>query len=344
MTSFAEEKRCNRKIWEQDVAERREIFHANPPQLTIEPTNRCNAACPICARHYWDKGKNPPVDLRPEILERLTEFLVTAETVFAFGHGEPTIAPVFRSVVETAKRHGCRVEMTTNGLNLTEELLDWVIGQGVDILNLSLDAVEPQALHRRRGSDIKAMEAALTTLNRRKHAAGSRAPEAGLAVVLDRDNLTELPGLLRFATDLNVKTLLLNHLTAWHESLHVHSAYHEPDRLREALAKLTELARGTGVTVVLPFAGLESGRCPHPLSLFFVRAGGEVWPCCNAVFSNERYSFPAGNLAQTPPRDIWNSGLYRLLRRAFLAGEPPPPHCRICPLLNDTLDSHLRQL
>lgn len=344
MKPFAEEKRRNRVLWEEDIAEKREVFRANPPLLTIEPTNRCNAACPICARRYWREPNNPPVDLQPEILERLTDFLVTAETVFAFGHGEPTIAPHFRAVVETARRYGCRVEITTNGLELDEPFLEWLIDVGVDILNVSLDAVEPRTLQQRRGLEIKRIEAVFAALNRRKHAAGARAPEAGIAVVIDRDNLDELPGLLRFAADLNVKTLLVNHLVAWHESLHMRSAYHEPDRLRSALADLTEQATLSGVAVVLPFAGMEQGRCPHPLNLFFVRADGEVWPCCNAVFRNARYSFPAGNLVHTPPRDIWNGGLYRALRRAFLAGDPLLPHCRICPLLNDNLASHLRSL
>jgi radical SAM protein with 4Fe4S-binding SPASM domain len=78
--------------------------------------------------------------------------------------------------------------------------------------------------------------------------------------------------------------------------------------------------------------------------MFFVRASGEVWPCCNGVFRNDQYNFPVGNVHFASLRSIWNAEPYRQLRRAFLRGEPLPDHCRICPLFVDELGSHLRQL
>jgi MoaA/NifB/PqqE/SkfB family radical SAM enzyme len=341
---YAARKLLNRLTLAADLRRKRMRFYANPTQLVIEPTNRCNAACPICARNFWDKSQNPPTDLEADTLKRLEEFLVTADTVFAFGHGEPTIAPLFWPVIEAAKKRGCRVEVTTNGLTLDEPLVERLVQSGVEILNISLDAVEPDALRARRSLDLAKIERALTFLAARKHAAGARDPEAGIAVVVDRDNLDELPGIFAFARDLRVKTILVNHLVAWDASLHQRSAYHEPERFRRAFADLQRRAEGSGVAIVLPFEAVERGVCPHPLRMFFVRAGGEVWPCCNAVFRNDRYSFPAGNVHFASLRAIWNGEPYRVLRRAFLRGEPPPPHCQICPLLNDELPSHLRDL
>ena len=77
--------------------------------------------------------------------------------------------------------------------------------------------------------------------------------------------------------------------------------------------------------------------------MFYVRADGEVWPCCNAVFHQNRYSFPAGNVREKELGEIWNGDLYRTLRRGWFAGRPPD-FCRICPLVSDTLKAHLRTL
>jgi MoaA/NifB/PqqE/SkfB family radical SAM enzyme len=341
---YAAEKARNRRLLDEDLAARRDTFRAMPTQLVLEPTNRCNAACPICARHFWDDEKNPPADMLPETLARLDDLLTTAETVFAFGHGEPTIAPLFWNIVVRAKEKGCRVEITTNGLTLDELFIDRLVAAKVDILNLSLDAVEPTALTHRRGLSVERAQQALSYLAQRKHEQRTTTPEAGLAVVLDRDNLDELPGLFRFAGDLGAKSVLLNHLVAWDASLHARSAYHEPDRLRDALARATRDAAAAGVNVVLPFDAVENGVCPHPLHMFFVRASGEVWPCCNAAFDNGAYSFAVGHVLKEAPEAIWNGPAYRRLRRAFLTGESLPDHCRICPLYTDELGSHLRKL
>lgn len=344
MRPFAAQKERNAALLAEDIAAGSEVFRAAPTQLVLEPTNRCNGVCPICARHFWDDKLNPPADMLPAVLQRLEGFLESADVVFAFGHGEPTIAPLFWDIVVRAKEKGCRVEVTTNGLTLDEHFIDRLIAARVDILNLSLDAVEPTALRQRRGLDVQRATAAFSYLARKKHEHGTRCPEGGIACVIDRDNLDELPHLLDFARDLSIKAVLVNHLVAWDASLHHRSAYHEPERLRDALAEASERAAADGVQLVLPFDAVEQGVCPHPLQMFFVRAGGDVWPCCNAAFVNERYSFAAGHVLESEPWEIWNGGAYRRLRRAFLGGEPLPEHCRICPLFTDELGSHLRRL
>ncbi len=344
MRPYAAEKERNRALLAEDIAAKRDEFRAAPSQLVLEPTNRCNGSCPICARHFWDDELNPSADMQPEVLARLDDFLTTADTVFAFGHGEPTIAPLFWDIVVRAKEKGCRVELTTNGLTLDERFINRLVAARVDILNISMDAVEPGALLERRGLHVERVEQSLAYLARRKHEQGAHEPEAGIAVVIDRDNLDELPHLLHFAEQLRVRTLLVNHLVAWDKSLHLRSAYHAPDRMREALAALREMAKDSAVEVVPPFAQIEAGVCPHPLNMFFVRASGEVWPCCNAAFRNERYSYAVGHVLREEPWDIWNGAAYKELRRAFLRGDPLPAHCRICPLYVDELSSHLRQL
>ncbi len=344
MKPYALRKAFNRRLQAVDIALRRVRFRSSPTQLVIEPTNRCNACCPICARNFWDQRANPPADLEADTLNALDRFFLAADTVFAFGHGEPLVSASFWLLVEKAKQFGCRVEFTSNGLALSESIVDRLIDHGVEIMNLSLDAVEPGALRARRGLEVAHAERLFAHLAASKVEHGAAFPEGGIAVTVDRDNLAELPHLLAFAADLHVKSLLVSHLVAWDPSLHTRSAYHEPEAMRRAFAELKEAGERAGVTVVLPFEAVVRGRCPHPLHMFVVRATGEVWPCCNAVFRNDRYSFPVGNVHNQSLESIWNSKPYQALRRAFLRRGPLPEHCRICPLYADELASHLRQL
>lgn len=344
MKPYAAQKALNRELQEADVRLRRVVFESNPLNLIVEPTNRCNAHCPICARHFWDRKANPPADLKPATIHALREFMITAETVFAFGHGEPLIGRHFWELVRSAKEYGCRVEVTTNGLALGPAEIDRLVELDVEVLNLSLDAVTDAALLARRGVSIGKIEDVLRYLAERRAAMNSPRPEVGFAVVLDRDNLDELPGLVSFAADLFVRRLLINHLVAWDETLHARSAYQVPEQMRAALDDLQTRAAARNLELILPFAAVHDGVCPHPLQMFTVRANGEVWPCCHAVFRNERYSYPVGNVHDHAPRSIWNGEAYQALRRAFLCAGAPPALCRVCPLLNDELASHLRSL
>jgi radical SAM protein with 4Fe4S-binding SPASM domain len=66
-------------------------------------------------------------------------------------------------------------------------------------------------------------------------------------------------------------------------------------------------------------------RCYAPWYDFYVRADGDVWPCC--------MYFPAalGNLGRQGFKEIWNGADYRSFRRAIHSGNPPY-YCARCNL------------
>ncbi len=333
----------NSEVLADDILRRRAVFKANPEILVIEPTNRCNLKCRLCARNYWDKHLNPSVDMSRETLELLDPFLKTANSVYAFGHGEPTLGKNFEEIIRRAKAWGCEVQLTTNGTRLDEAFIDFIIESQVDIVNLSLDAVESQASIRRRGVDSVQVLRWLHRLWEKKTAVGSKTPETGFAFTADRDNLGELPNMIDSLAAVGASVLIISHFVAWAPEVHHLSSYHVESEFHAAFNEAAKKGKEKGITVILPFDNLLDGCCPHPMTMFFVRSSGEVWPCCNAVFRQGQYSFPAGNIHKTGLRDIWNSDVYQTLRRAWFNGDPPA-HCRICPLATDALDSHLRNL
>ena len=340
---YAKTKRRNDELLKEDIRRRRGVFQANPRILICEPTNRCNLHCGLCARNNWDQSLNPPADMSLETLDLLTPFFKSAQSVYAFGHGEPTMGENFRRIISRAKECDCQVQFTTNGSRLGEELIDDVIEMDVDVVNVSLDALEPAASQKRRGVDSREVLRWLHRVWEKKVAAGKRKPETGVAFTADRYNLGELKNLVDSLAAVGSSILIVSHLVAWTPENHFLSAYHTGEDFREAFREAAMKGKAGGINVILPFQNLTDGRCPHPMTMFFVRSNGEAWPCCNAVFRQNRYSFPAGNVHESPLRDIWNSDVYQALRRGWF-DDNPPAHCRICPLANDNLESHLRTL
>ncbi|WP_432832876.1 radical SAM protein [Dactylosporangium sp. CA-092794] len=88
----------------------------------IEPSTRCNAACPMCPRNM--NGATSPglrlTDLSIEDIRRLldAEFLGRLVGVdFCGAYGEPVLAPDILKIVEYVRRGGpaCRMVLYTNG-------------------------------------------------------------------------------------------------------------------------------------------------------------------------------------------------------------------------------------
>ena len=55
----------NGQLREVDIHRQHVDLLSTPLDVNLEATNRCNLACPTCARNYWDKGKNPIGDMKP---------------------------------------------------------------------------------------------------------------------------------------------------------------------------------------------------------------------------------------------------------------------------------------
>jgi len=90
-----------------------------PTHLHFLITGRCNLDCPCC---YDEKGN---VDVPSQIAKQiLTDFRQSGGYAVAFGGGEPLLHPNLAEIVESARRLGLYVAVTSNG---TIPLPSWTI-------------------------------------------------------------------------------------------------------------------------------------------------------------------------------------------------------------------------
>ena len=68
-------------------------------------------------------------------------------------------------------------------------------------------------------------------------------------------------------------------------------------------------------------------RCTQPWEYVFIRATGDVAPCC-ALFGSEKGAV-MGNILRQPFGDIWRGDPFREFRRTSASGANAL--CRVCP-------------
>jgi sulfatase maturation enzyme AslB (radical SAM superfamily) len=102
-------------------------------KVYIEPTSRCNLNCDICIRNSWTETQG---DMAGGTLRSLIESLRNLEykPVICFGgFGEPLLHPNIMEMITHAKAVAWHVEVITNGLLLTEQMVrDFVRGRIVE--------------------------------------------------------------------------------------------------------------------------------------------------------------------------------------------------------------------
>ena len=120
-----------------------------PLEITLELTNRCNLACPMCSRDICDARTG---DMDPRLLESIVEqagdLLEAAEVCLG---GEPLLYPRLDEVLSLLSSRGVRSYIQTNALLLEREISEILISCGLEAAVFSLDAVTQETYRKVHG-------------------------------------------------------------------------------------------------------------------------------------------------------------------------------------------------
>lgn len=155
-------------------------------------TFRCNSLCGYCNVWQDDKFKGYEeltLERARQILDELHELGVR---YVDFTGGEPVLHPHIDGIVQYAKSLGMTVEVTSNGIRFAKHI-DAIVPY-VDTMNISLDTLRPERYRQIRG--VPTLDRALDVIQR-IIATGSG--NLKLICVVTRENVDEMPELLRFA-------------------------------------------------------------------------------------------------------------------------------------------------
>ena len=326
---------------------------AAPSFVQIEPVGQCNLRCQMCPILFRQDGPpHGPLAFMPyERFTALVDQLAGVEELHLQGLGEPTMHPRFYDMVEYAVARGMRVSTNSNLTLLNPSKAERCVRSGLEWLHVSIDgatAATYEAIRRRArfASVLKNLGGLLDARTR----LDSATPRLRLVAVVMRQNLPELPELVRLADHWGMEEFFVQHLAHdFQEStLPAHYApmrdfvnaqtllHEDPDRIARYFDAARAVATETGVALRLPRTVPRAHppgtpgrqRCDWPWRGMYVSYQGLAMPCC-MVATPDRKNF--GNAINDGMSAVWKNQAYEEFRRQ-LDSDTPPEICRNCSL------------
>ena len=118
-----------------------------PSQIIVDVTQYCNLACIHCPHSEFVKSKafsgaHLDVDLHKKLIDEVaTDGLGICQYLRYTANGEPLLHPKIEEMLEYAcKNSKTKINVTTNGMLLTESKAKKLLDIGVDVFDISIDA------------------------------------------------------------------------------------------------------------------------------------------------------------------------------------------------------------
>jgi len=322
-----------------------------PRFLQIEPVGQCNLRCQMCAIQFRQDGPpyGPLAFMEFDAFTRLVDEFEDLEELHLQGLGEPMMHPHFFDMVEYATNKGVKVSTNSNLTLLNERRAARCVDSGLARLHVSVDGATAEMYERIRvRSKLHKVIQSLGRLREARQRSGSALPAVHMVSVIMHQNLHELPDLVRFAAEWEMKQLWVQHLCHDFGEEHLPAHYqpmHEfvgqqtlldedPVRVEHFFGLAREVAGELNVDLRLPRiqprahpAGTPGRkRCSWPWDQAYVSYQGYAMPCC-MVSTPDRGNF--GNMIEQGATQVWNDAGFAAFR-AKLDSDEPPDLCRSC--------------
>ena len=324
----------------------------SPRVVFIEVTNRCNLLCETCPRTYFTR--EPLRTLAYDEFVLIAEQFPQMQRAVLHGIGEPLLNRDLPQIIAYLKQRTVEVLFNSNGTLLTPAWQEALARSGLDEYRCSIDGATPATYARIRGADLlHKIEAGLAGLVQTKARLGVATPSLSIWCVATRENLAELPDLVRMAARLGVPEVYVQRMTFFgnepeqqygmaRRELAVFGQ--DAEAQEQIIAECEALSAGLGVAFRAagardPRSSLSAARlsgdhpwqaCLRPWTTAYVTANGNCLPCCISPFATHDYdSLILGNLLERPFGEIWNDALYQKFRTDFFT-EQPHKACANC--------------
>ena len=323
-------------------------------KVYVEPSSRCNLNCAICIRNSWTETQG---DMTGETFRCLLQSLSSFEykPVICFGgFGEPLLHPNIVEMVAWAKDMAERVEVITNGLLLTEQMVRDFVRLGPDILWFSVDSPHIGA-----NSGSSNLFSKIEMLDSLRRSLNSRLPETGFVFVAESSNINQLPSLVRGATRYGASRYIVTNVLPYspdvcNEILYTRAldgVENQPspwspliqlpriDWNEHTLTPLNQTLRGRHhVHIHDASLDMPGGRCPFiETGAVAVSWDGVVSPCLALMHTHVSYlrerartvdRYVIGNINDTTLTKIWNDRNHLAFRKQVQEFNFPP--CTSC--------------
>jgi radical SAM protein with 4Fe4S-binding SPASM domain len=294
------------------------VANGYPYLLQIEPTNRCNLACPFCPsgrRELGREGRDMRFEEYKPLVDELADYLLL---LALYDWGEPLLNPDFPKMVQYANERGIRTMTSTNGHTLNnEDFVADVLKAGLDTMIVAVDSLDQKTyeLFRKHG-DIERVIGGIrkTVALKRRLQAKTR---INMRVVVTRFNEGEIVKMRDMARSLGVDIFSVKSVNPNSGGLLDDDARIVPSRLSYRRYKYK---KGTMERVRM------DRYCHYVWTLANIAADGTVVACCYDYDGQMKL----GNIHKESFGTIWNGPEARKIRKQIWADKNSIPRCRDC--------------
>jgi len=210
-----------------------------PSKIYLETTTRCNLNCAMCVKHTAGSGMTEG-DFDITLFDAIKPVLPEVQSLILSGIGEPLLYPHLEILIREARAHMPEtgsIAFQSNGMLINRKRAIKLIAAGLDKICISLDSVNPETFSlMRNGADLDKVKDAFKFLNEAS-AASNKKITTGVEFVLTRENMHDLPDVIKFAAEHGASFVIVTHLIPYSKESIPNSAY---DRNTDAAVELYE--------------------------------------------------------------------------------------------------------
>ena len=203
---YGQAKALNREILELEVAEKKTEVSFYPVNLQLEHTDKCNAQCVMCS-HYFTRNHGTAF-AGEGVQNEVEKILPYVEKVTLQGMGEPFLHPDIIGMIDKYHGYGIKMTCSTNASIMNAKLAR-AIHQGFYDINISCDACTAPVYEAIR-KGLKFSDFVENVRLLRSMGDGLRMQ---MAVVVMRQNIEELPGIIELAARLGFQAVTVMDIT-----------------------------------------------------------------------------------------------------------------------------------
>lgn len=305
-----------------DISVATDLPLAPPIRASLRVTARCNSDCSYCP--YRKSLSRERVDISLETLRNTIDSLAELGVKLLFlSGGEPLLRNDITDICAHAHNRGMIVQLSTNGLLLTQSCALGLSDAGLRHLIMSLDSLEVDIYASHRGVNNKRISETLDTLSY----FAQLKPDNSSAVtfVVSQKNYRELPGFIHYIEAIGNGCIGVN-IQPFHDSRFTRNPELRPnpdDELawKEIMEQVVTLkSEGFHINVRDDYLrhipafifhnAPQEGPCMTGFMGIFITENLDAVPC---------WKFPAiGNLNDKSALDIWLSEPYSVSRHRML--------------------------
>ncbi len=331
-----------------DPASRGPLATIRPHNVFIEVTNHCNLLCETCPRTFMTYEE--PKTLAWDDFVRIVEQFPDMERAVLHGIGEPLLNKDLPRMIAHLKACGVYVLFNTNATLLTDDWAHQLIESGLDEIRVSIDGADPKTYALIRGAPLfHKVVGNLKRFIEVQKEMQAITPRPSLWMTGLKENIAELPAVIRLAAHIGVPEVYLQRMVYYHDADRApgmldegHGLFATFDEIADRIVAESEaLAQALGITLrasgaTTPQHSLKGenavaldapqrpwAACLRPWTTAYVTANGNLLPCCIAPFATPDYeSLKLGNLFTQSMDEAWNAERYREWRTRLLSDQP----------------------